>query len=575
MRQLRLDFVIRSSERVETAGARSLRATALLGLAIVLGAVALSSCGGGSNQHRSGGHGSGKASSSGSGKASSSGSAAPVRQPIRVVDDFADGAQGPEHLRVAIYDLRRTGAFLTLDFGITCLSSTCDTELDFGPPPPEASIDLNTPDGTTLVDPSANKRYFPVTDAQRRPDCSQLSPQLTDQSLHLAYVTFPAPPASVSSLDVLFSYGGAQVSAVPISTSAAPAPAEVGPGAQAATPAPFSQPPSGSTAGLRLLVENLILTTGNKSGSDAESSGRATITLSSDVLFHFAKSNLTPIAQGILASVAARIKARARGVVQVTGNTDSIGTDSVNIPLSQARARSVIAALKPGTAGAPISFQAAGDGANNPVAPNANADGSDNPAGRALNRRVTITFNAKTNAPPTPPPAPAPAPPTGAASTTRTLAYRTQLDPQDVSNYQLTVDRIFRSGDLAVLQLTVGCTSATAIGQTSSSCASELDFAGTLTAPPIALNVAAKNSNLIYQTANTLSGIYLRDAGGTDYTPVHDTDKIPLTATVLNLHAGSGYPVWVYFPAPAPSVSSVTVLLPGGKQGINQVPITG
>ncbi len=89
----------------------------------------------------------------------------------------------------------------------------------------------------------------------------------------------------------------------------------------------FAQPPSSTnTSGLTLPVENLTAISGNPTGSDSESPGRAQLTLRTDVLFKFAKSNLTPKAKTVLSSVAQQIKSRARGTVQVTGYTDSIGT---------------------------------------------------------------------------------------------------------------------------------------------------------------------------------------------------------------------------------------------------------
>ena len=72
----------------------------------------------------------------------------------------------------------------------------------------------------------------------------------------------------------------------------------------------------------------------------------------------------------MIAQVAARIRSRAVGVVNVDGYTDSIGTDQVNIPLSQARAASVVHALKPLVGGAAVTFQATGHGSSDPVAPN-------------------------------------------------------------------------------------------------------------------------------------------------------------------------------------------------------------
>jgi hypothetical protein len=38
--------------------------------------------------------------------------------------------------------------------------------------------------------------------------------------------------------------------------------------------------------------------------------------------------------------------------------------------------------------------------------------------------------------------------------------------------------------------------------------------------------------------------------------------------------AGESYPVWIYFSAPPPSTTAVTVSLPGGAPKVANVPIT-
>lgn len=75
-------------------------------------------------------------------------------------------------------------------------------------------------------------------------------------------------------------------------------------------------------------------------------------------------------------------------LVQITGHTDNQGSDAVNVPLSEARAKAVKAFLQqrapsqfPDTR-----FAVSGYGSSKPVAPNATA------AGRAANRRVEITL---------------------------------------------------------------------------------------------------------------------------------------------------------------------------------------
>lgn len=119
--------------------------------------------------------------------------------------------------------------------------------------------------------------------------------------------------------------------------------------------------------------------------------GTVTIDLAGDVLFEFDSAELTPQAAAVVAAAATVVRGTAKGPVTVTGHTDAKGSDAYNDDLSMRRAQAVAAALQASTGGA-ISFQAAGKGEHQPVAPNANPDGSDNPDGRARNRRVTLTF---------------------------------------------------------------------------------------------------------------------------------------------------------------------------------------
>ncbi len=117
------------------------------------------------------------------------------------------------------------------------------------------------------------------------------------------------------------------------------------------------------------------------------------VTLAADVLFDFDKADLTPAASTRIAQVAQQIEAMGKGPVDVVGHTDAVGSDSYNADLSLRRATAVSDALQPQALS--VTYTVAGRGASEPVAPNTNNDGSDNPAGRALNRRVTITFGRK------------------------------------------------------------------------------------------------------------------------------------------------------------------------------------
>jgi outer membrane protein OmpA-like peptidoglycan-associated protein len=119
---------------------------------------------------------------------------------------------------------------------------------------------------------------------------------------------------------------------------------------------------------------------------------RVTVTVSADVLFEFDRARLTPNADTTVERLARRIRS-ARGPVRVDGHTDSVGSAAYNRGLSRRRAASVSQALA-AALGAGVSIRARGLGESRPVAPNTQG-GEDNPAGRARNRRVTVTFRRR------------------------------------------------------------------------------------------------------------------------------------------------------------------------------------
>ncbi len=491
-------------------------------------------------------------------------------KPVVTVDAYEQETD-LRHYRISIYDLRREGPYAILDFGIVCEEPTnigCGTRFDFALPGTtgEASNGFNEASGVTLVDPVSDKEYGVVHDAQLTPQASMLPDNsIEDNSLHLGWVKFAAPASTTQALDVIFPNGGPQVSGVPLSSTPATLPTSLGPNGTGQTRGDDGAQPADSTGtvGMTLPVTNLTTDAGNAAGSDAESPNQATISLRTDVLFHFAKSNLTARAQGILGPLAAKIKSRAVGPVKVTGYTDSIGTDQVNIPLSQARAAAVVAALKPALPG--VTFQTNGLGSADPVAPNTKPDGSDNPAGRALNRRVTISFPI--NAPkPAAPPASAPAGPTAQATAARTVTYQ---PPGSSNRWQVTINGLYREGNLAVMKLAVTCT--LAAGQT---CNAATDFIGSQSVPPITFtqNFLAQPFSAFW----TMGGFYLTDpTTGTEYIPVYRGNADPLTSPLNNnMPSGEAFPAWIYLSAPPPATTAVTVSFPGGSPKIGDVPIT-
>jgi outer membrane protein OmpA-like peptidoglycan-associated protein len=116
-----------------------------------------------------------------------------------------------------------------------------------------------------------------------------------------------------------------------------------------------------------------------------------TVTLSDEVLFEFDRADLKPEAAARLDDLAAELSDLGPRTVTVTGHTDGRGDPAYNQDLSERRAESVRSALADRLGGG-FTFEASGKGETEPVAPNENEDGSDNPEGRALNRRVDITY---------------------------------------------------------------------------------------------------------------------------------------------------------------------------------------
>ncbi|GAA3725815.1 hypothetical protein GCM10022402_03180 [Salinactinospora qingdaonensis] len=108
--------------------------------------------------------------------------------------------------------------------------------------------------------------------------------------------------------------------------------------------------------------------------------------LSSDVLFDFEESSLTDKANQTLERVAKEIDSSGATTVEIDGHTDNKGVDEINIPLSEARAKSVSKKLKELIKRDGINYEVAGHGSSQPVASN------DSEKGRAKNRRVTVKF---------------------------------------------------------------------------------------------------------------------------------------------------------------------------------------
>lgn len=124
--------------------------------------------------------------------------------------------------------------------------------------------------------------------------------------------------------------------------------------------------------------------------------GQVTVTLDAEVLFELDQATLTPEAADSLRDLAQTINGRrAAPGITVVGHTDALGTDAHNLDLSQRRAAAVRDFLAPLLVGSDVAFTVEGRGSAEPVAPNTRPDGSDDPEGRRHNRRVEVTFTAR------------------------------------------------------------------------------------------------------------------------------------------------------------------------------------
>lgn len=111
------------------------------------------------------------------------------------------------------------------------------------------------------------------------------------------------------------------------------------------------------------------------------------VTLTSDLLFDFGEATLTAEAEAAVADLAGDVPQDA--TVRVDGHTDAIGSDARNLTLSKKRAHAVADVLS--DARPDLTLEVEGHGESDPVAAN-EVEGDDNPAGRALNRRVEVTY---------------------------------------------------------------------------------------------------------------------------------------------------------------------------------------
>lgn len=135
----------------------------------------------------------------------------------------------------------------------------------------------------------------------------------------------------------------------------------------------------------RMKTEDTLVKLGAK-----QVNGRILVSLPSDVLFDFDKSNIRPDAEATLSQLSEVLITMHDSSVEITGHTDSKGSDEYNDRLSIRRANSVKAWLEEN--GVTQKMTTAGKGERSPVVPNQTASGADDPTGRQKNRRVEFVI---------------------------------------------------------------------------------------------------------------------------------------------------------------------------------------
>jgi outer membrane protein OmpA-like peptidoglycan-associated protein len=256
------------------------------------------------------------------------------------------------------------------------------------------SIGLNTPYNVSdawavgIVDPQGMHYYLPLVGSDGHCLCSR-SYDIADyggpKTPLVGYAVLPPLPARLTAVTVDFGFGNV-LQDVPVTDelpgpTASSTPVELGSG-WPALPSRAAIDATDKGLSIRPLATN----TASPEAATKTSPHQTSIALSSNVLFAFNKATLTAKANSTLDDAAAKISRSATGTVTVVGYTDSTGSDAYNQTLSEKRAHVVQAALRKRVTDSRVSFRATGRGERDPVADNSTA------AGRALNRRVTVTF---------------------------------------------------------------------------------------------------------------------------------------------------------------------------------------
>ncbi|MEV4078228.1 OmpA family protein [Nonomuraea fuscirosea] len=262
-----------------------------------------------------------------------------------------------------------------------------------------------------LLDPVAGKVYFTLREndvngiafGTRHSMTSGILPdEFRPGVRYPVEVYFPPLPAGVARVSMVPDLPMAPMTGLPVTEGAGtPAAKERGQGAEPSPGTEFQWPvvpPSGAIWSGVSDVNELVEA---PQRTKRRQGGKETVGLRTDVLFAFDKATLSAKATAVLDDAVRETRERAdpaKPPITVEGHTDSKGDDAYNQNLSVWRAEAVRDYLA-GKLGSGYTFQATGKGESEPIAKNEKPGGGDNPEGRARNRRVEISYQIKQDKP--------------------------------------------------------------------------------------------------------------------------------------------------------------------------------
>jgi outer membrane protein OmpA-like peptidoglycan-associated protein len=227
-----------------------------------------------------------------------------------------------------------------------------------------------------VLDPNSRQKYALLKDSEGMFQAQPVSDNneggrwfassvrpATDTLMNL---TFPAPPDSVTQLDLMIP------DFVPLEGIS------------------ITGAGGGTASGIGVAGKSLGLEGALRELNAQVSAQEIRINLGADVLFDFDKADIRPVALPSLDNVTTVLKAYPGAQVDINGHADGKGNADYNQTLSERRASAVARWLVEHSGLPAESFHALGWGMKQPLAPNTNPDGTDNPEGRQKNRRVEV-----------------------------------------------------------------------------------------------------------------------------------------------------------------------------------------